>query len=119
MSVNGTGTGTITIDMIDPKNRTAGQLYWFEARKPGTYPERIGFPTLFDPNCDSSTGTGMLHTSRVDRWTLCFSEVCDGWPVGVYNVTAQVCNGECGSHHPHSSTYDIARGSFEITKKKF
>lgn len=33
-------------------------------------------------------------------------------------MTARVCNGECGSKHPHSATYDSARGSFEITKKQ-
>ncbi|UJR35376.1 hypothetical protein I4U23_028133 [Adineta vaga] len=101
ISVNGTGTGTINVELLDPKNRTAGNLYWFEARKPGTYPEKIGFQTLFELNCDPS------------------QEVCDGWPIGTYNITAQVCNGECGSHHPHSSIYDTAKGSFEITKKKF
>ncbi|CAF0771713.1 unnamed protein product [Adineta steineri] len=99
-SVNGTGTGVINIVMIDPKNRTAANLYWFEARKPGTYPEKIGLQTLFELNCDPT------------------QELCDGWEIGTYNVTAQVCNGECGSHHPHSSTYDTATGSFEITKKK-
>jgi hypothetical protein len=45
-------------------------------------------------------------------------EVCNSWLLGTCNVTARVCNGECGSQHPHSSIYDIAKGSFEITKKK-
>ncbi|CAF0841460.1 unnamed protein product [Rotaria sordida] len=100
VSINGTGTGTIVIDMVDPKNRTISNLYWFEARKPGTYPEKIGLQTLVEFNCDPITG------------------VCDGWPIGTYNVTAQVCNGVCGSIHPHTSIYDTAKGSFELTKKK-
>jgi hypothetical protein len=44
--------------------------------------------------------------------------LCDAWPVGVYNITARICNGICGSHHPHSSIYDSQFGSFEITKKQ-
>ena len=43
---------------------------------------------------------------------------CDDFPIGTYNVTAQLCNGECGSHHPHSQTYDLGKGSFTVTKKK-
>jgi len=55
-SINGTGTGTINIRIIDPKNRTTDNQYWFEARKPGTYPEKIGFQTLFEMNCDPTKG---------------------------------------------------------------
>jgi hypothetical protein len=54
--VNGTGTGTIVIDFVDPKNRTVSNLYWFEARKPGTYPEKIGFDSLYKLDCDSTKG---------------------------------------------------------------
>lgn len=43
---------------------------------------------------------------------------CDDFPVGTYNVTASLCNGECGSHHPHSSIYAVGKGSFTVTKKK-
>jgi hypothetical protein len=56
VSVNGTGTGTIVIDFVDPKNRTVSNLYWFEARKPGTYPEKIGFDSLYKLDCDSTKG---------------------------------------------------------------
>ncbi|CAF1186160.1 unnamed protein product [Didymodactylos carnosus] len=100
ISINGTGTGTINIEIVDPKNRSSGNLFWFEARKPGIYPEKIGLQTLFEFDCDPT------------------KEVCDNWPLGTYNVTAQVCNGECGSQHPHSSIYDTAKSSFELTKKK-
>jgi len=44
--------------------------------------------------------------------------LCDDFPVGTYNVTAQLCNGECGSHHPHSGTYDFGKSAFIVTKKK-
>jgi hypothetical protein len=56
ISINGTGTGTIVIDFIDPKNRTPSNLYWFVARKPGTYPEKIQFDSLYEPDCDPTKG---------------------------------------------------------------
>jgi hypothetical protein len=56
VSVNGTGTGTINLAFVDPKNRTFANLYWFEARKPGYYPEKIGFQTLFELGCDPTKG---------------------------------------------------------------
>lgn len=44
--------------------------------------------------------------------------LCDAWPLGVYNVTGRVCNGICGSHHPHTSLYDMQKSSFELIKKQ-
>lgn len=43
-------------------------------------------------------------------------ELC-AWPLGTYKVVGQICNGDCGSHHPHTSIYDTAQSSFELTKK--
>lgn len=52
-------------------------------------------------------------------WTsvfaLRFVEECENWLPGVYNVTIQICNGECGSQHPHSAIYDTGKGSFTLT----
>ena len=36
------------------------------------------------------------------------------WLEGTYNVTILMCNGECGSKHPHSAIYDVARGNFTL-----
>jgi hypothetical protein len=55
-TVNGTGTGTFTFNVTDPRNETNGDLYWFEEKKPGTYIERLQFPTLTIPSCDASDG---------------------------------------------------------------
>jgi len=99
MTVNGTGTGTFTFNIVDPKNQSSGDLYWFEEKKPGTYPEKLEFKTYSLSDCDPSKG------------------LCDAWPVGTYNVTALICNGDCGSHHPHTSIYDSRATSFVITKK--
>ncbi len=54
--MNGTGTGTFTFNIIDPKNETSGDLYWFEAKKPGKYSERLGIKTYTLSNCNPSTG---------------------------------------------------------------
>lgn len=61
ISVNGTGTGTIVLDFIDPKNRTFENLYWFEARKPGTYVEKLPFDTLHELGCDPTKGEVILE----------------------------------------------------------
>jgi hypothetical protein len=36
------------------------------------------------------------------------------WLEGVYNVTVILCNGQCGSKHPHTSVYDVDRGNFTL-----
>ncbi len=118
--MNGTGTGTFTFNIVDPKNQTSGDLYWFEAKKPGKYTERIGFPTYSLSNCDPSKGKNQTFLKKINFLILyiLLTEVCGGFPLGVYNITAQICNGECGSHHPHTSIYDTQFSSFEVTKKK-
>lgn len=45
-------------------------------------------------------------------------EFDSGLGPGTYNVTAQLCNGECDSHHPHSGTYAVGKTQFTVTKKK-
>ncbi|CAF1089932.1 unnamed protein product [Rotaria sordida] len=94
---NGTGTGMLTLTLIYPNKQSAATDFLLEAQKPGSYIERIPIDVI-EPNCDPSRG------------------LCDDWPVGTYNVTAEICNGECGSHHPHSATYDMGKASFTVTK---
>ena len=76
---NGTGTGMLRIEIV-----SSIPDFLLEARKPGTYVERIGIKTL-DLTCDSPDG-------------------CQRWPLGTYNISATLCNGECGSQHPHISS---------------
>lgn len=47
-----------------------------------------------------------------------FIEDCEMWLAGTYNVTVMICNGECGSKHPHSAIYDTARGNFTLYEEK-
>ena len=106
----------LRIDIVDSHNETSGNDFLVEAKKPGTYPERIALKTVSAWNCDPSKGRfRQFFVSHNRKNCLGF---CDDFPVGTYNVTAQFCNGECGSHHPHSGTYDVGKASFTVTKKK-
>jgi hypothetical protein len=40
------------------------------------------------------------------------------WSPGTYNFTLQVCQGECGSKHPHTKVFGQASGTFQLTETK-
>ena len=90
---NGTGTGEAVIEVhtVDHFPVDGGQL--MESLDPGSY--SIKFTLQTQKNCQQ--------------------EPCEMWEKGIYNVTMRLCNGECGSKHPHSQLYDTATGSFQIT----
>ncbi|CAF2762669.1 unnamed protein product [Rotaria sp. Silwood2] len=85
-SVNGTGTGQLVINIQTLDFIEITTTFLIESLKPGRYAERITVDASPDPTCDPGT------------------EECEQWYPGVYNVTVMVCNGECGSHHPHNLT---------------
>ncbi|CAF1212789.1 unnamed protein product [Adineta ricciae] len=95
-SKNGTGPGMLSITIVTPQNQSASNDFLLDAKKPGIYDQRIAVKT-FDRDCNSPTDS------------------CNGFPTGTYNVTAYLCDGECGSHHPHSSIYDVGHTSFVVT----
>ncbi|CAF1521261.1 unnamed protein product [Rotaria magnacalcarata] len=97
ISLNGTGTGELDVDIRTPDHIPLGAGFLIEAKKPGTYNERISVKAEPDPECDPT------------------QQPCEEWLPGIYNVTVQICNGECGSKHPHSATYDSAKGAFSLT----
>jgi len=98
VSLNGTGTGELVVDIHAPDRIPLGAGFLLEAKKSGTYNERITVKAEPDPQCDPT------------------QEPCEQWLPGTYNVTVEICNGECGSKHPHSAIYDTARGTFQITQ---
>ena len=55
-TVNGTGTSMLRLDITDPTNQTSSNDFLIEAKKNGTYAERIGLKTLYALNCDPSKG---------------------------------------------------------------
>jgi len=97
VTINGTGTGELDIDIHTPDRIPLGAGFLIEAKKPGTYSETITIKAAPDPDCDPT------------------QEPCEEWLPGTYNVTVQICNGECGSKHPHSAIYDTKKGSFQLT----
>ncbi|CAF1408126.1 unnamed protein product [Rotaria sp. Silwood1] len=98
VSNNGIGTSGFAIDVYTPDHIPLSGRYLLEAAKAGTYSERLVVIPDPDPRCDP------------------LQEECEKWLPGIYNVTVQICNGECGSKNPHSSVYDTAKGSFQVTK---
>jgi hypothetical protein len=108
----------LRMEIVDTHNQTSSNDFLVEAKKPGIYAEKIALKTLSAWNCDPTKGKFQFFiylTINLFSFSIGF---CDDFPVGTYNVTAQLCNGECDSHHPHSSTYAFGKGSFTVTKKK-
>ncbi len=66
--------------------------------------------------CFSTYYNGIFY-SGIFIVYIFFIGPCSAFPLGIYNVTGQICNGDCGSHHPHTSVYDNGFASFEVTKK--
>lgn len=55
-TLNGTGTSMLRVDIVDSRNETSGNDFLVEAKKPGTYTEKIALDTLTAWNCDSTKG---------------------------------------------------------------
>ncbi|WAR19856.1 CTuncharacterized [Mya arenaria] len=64
----------------------------------GSYNGDIQLKAQPDPNCDPTQGP------------------CEQWLPGTYTVKIAICNGECGSKHPHSAIYDETSATFTITQ---
>ncbi|CAF3728116.1 unnamed protein product [Rotaria sp. Silwood1] len=98
VSNNGTGTGELIITIKTVDGVPLSTSFLLEEQKPGTYAERFLLDASPDPDCDPA------------------QEQCENWFPGIYNVTVFICNGQCGSHHPHTQLYDSVAGSFQITE---
>ena len=94
---NGTGPGMITIIIVTPQNQSVGNSFLLDAKPPGVYEQSIIVPTVTNvPISNDDTDV-------------------NGFPTGRYNVTGYLCNGECGSQHPHSVIYDVGQSFFVVT----
>jgi hypothetical protein len=96
-SLNGTGTGEMFVEIktVDGIPIEAGFL--MESQKPGNYQENLQVKAAPDPDCDPS------------------QQPCEQWEPGTYDVKIALCNGECGSKHPHSKIYSEAQAKFTVT----
>merc|ERR1712110_137933 len=98
VTINGTGTGEVAVEIHTVDRIPLEGSFLNEAKKPGTYTERITVKAEPDPQCDPT------------------QEECEQWLPGTYNVSLYLCNGECGSKHPHSAIYGTKKGAFQITQ---
>ncbi|XP_065180457.1 countin-1-like [Sycon ciliatum] len=95
-TTNGTGTGEIVIEVITLDHLPVGTGNLIEPQQPGSYSGTASLSTD-NSGCDPSQGP------------------CEQWLPGQYTVKVAICNGECGSTHPHSQIYDMAEATFNIT----
>jgi hypothetical protein len=96
-TVNGTGTGEIVIEIQTVDGVPLGDGFLVLPQNPGKYEEKISIKAEPNPDCDPT------------------QQECENWLPGNYNVKIAICNGECGSKHPHSKVYDTASTQFVIT----
>ncbi|KAK7104013.1 countin-3-like [Littorina saxatilis] len=100
-SKNGTGTGELVllVKTVDGMPIEDSMLLKAENATAFPAPQSLSLKAEQDPNCDPSQGP------------------CEQWLAGNYTLMIDVCNGECGSNHPHSKIYDRKEVGFEITEQ--
>ena len=91
---NATFTDTASDNGCDPSQDICEE--WL----PGNYTVDVGELASLFP------GEAGLHCA------VCFFH-CD--PFRSSSIPTAICNGMCGSNHPHSQIYDTGDGQFEIT----
>ncbi|KAL4237229.1 hypothetical protein ACF0H5_001948 [Mactra antiquata] len=97
-SKNGTGTGEIALEVVTVDGIPLGDAFLHELQPAGTYTGEFQLKAEPDPDCDPTQGP------------------CEQWLPGDYTVKIAICNGECGSKHPHSQIYDESSATFTITQ---
>lgn len=96
-SQNGTGTGELVIDLQTVDGIPLGDGFLMQASGPGLYNSSISVNAKPDPSCDPT------------------QQPCEQWLPGQYTATMQLCNGQCGSKHPHTKTLFTTTVSFNVT----
>jgi len=95
-SKNGTGTGEFVVDIKTVDGIPVGSSFLQEPQAPGSYNQVVKLNAQPDPSCDPT------------------QQPCERWLPGNYTVLIKICNGECGSQHPHSQVYDEKQTQFAI-----
>uniref|UniRef100_A0A7S4HFJ6 Saposin B-type domain-containing protein n=1 Tax=Prymnesium polylepis TaxID=72548 RepID=A0A7S4HFJ6_9EUKA len=88
--LNATGVGEIRI-AVDGAVQV-GQSFLNTGFAPGHYATKVTLTAQDDPSADPPVQ----------------------WLPGTYNYAFEVCQGECGSKHPHSKVFGKTSGSFQI-----
>lgn len=99
-SKNGTGTGEIILEIETVDGIPVDGAFLHEKADAGTYLQTIKLKAEPNPECNPER------------------KPCEMWLPGNYSAKIIICNGECGSSHPHSKRYDGATTTFQITGKK-
>nr|XP_022329160.1 countin-1-like [Crassostrea virginica] len=97
-SKNGTGTGELILECQTVDHIPVEGGFLAEPQPAGQYSKLFNLKAEPNPDCDPTQGP------------------CEQWLPGNYTVKIFICNGECGSKHPHSQIYDTAETSFTITQ---
>ena len=89
---NATGTGEVRISIDGPGDKKLGQSFLNTGFAAGNYATNVSLSTKGDPSAQPPTT----------------------WASGTYNYAFELCQGECGSKHPHSKVFGSTKGSFVI-----
>ncbi|KAL1500266.1 hypothetical protein AB1Y20_012933 [Prymnesium parvum] len=88
---NATGVGEIRIS-VSGGTQQIGQSFLNTGFAPGRYATNVTLTAKDDPSADPPVI----------------------WSPGTYMYAFEVCQGECGSKHPHSKVFGRTQGSFQI-----
>jgi len=91
--LNATGVGEIRIAVDGPGAIHVGQSFVNTGFAPGRYATNVTLTAQNDPSAQPPVE----------------------WLPGTYTYEFEVCQGECGSKHPHSKVFGKTSGSFQIT----
>jgi len=89
--VNATGVGEIRIS-VEGGMQSIGQSFLNTGFTPGHYATNVTLQTQDDPSAQPPVV----------------------WTPGTYKYAFEVCQGECGSKHPHSKVFGKTTGTFQI-----
>jgi len=98
-SKNGTGTGEMVVGVETVDGIPIANSFLLQPQMAGKYESSIKLSASPDPKCDPT------------------QQPCEEWLPGNYTVSIALCNGECGSKHPHSQIYDQKKVMFQLTEK--
>ena len=125
-TVNGTGTGETSILIRTVDGIPVFGSFLTEPQPPDTYVVKWDAEARPDPDCDPTESFCEMwlpgnYTVYVGMHCL-LPSVCRKCAVITavlfcFFIIVEVCNGQCGSQHPHSKIYDKATATFNVTKQ--
>jgi len=90
--INATGVGEIAVAIDGPVSEPVGGSFVNTGYAAGNYEAKVSIDTQGDPDADPPVI----------------------WSPGVYTATFELCQGECGSKHPHSIVFGRISTNFTL-----